>query len=133
MARRQHDEQRIVAFAAASRNTGFQRGPRPYRITRDARALRYGPQPALVCATRPAIGANLTLVICRSETSDRGNHPSRRGNKILRPTTFLSAIAVRRTTQYRAYHDVDSPVQVPYLGASHTSAKPLLRSAREAS
>ena len=41
----------------------------------------------------------------RSGTSIRGEHPSRRGNKILKRTMFLSAFAALRDPESRAYYD----------------------------
>lgn len=49
--------------------------------------------------------AGLAPVTRRSGTSIRGEHPSRRGNKILRRTLFLSAFAALRDPESRAYCD----------------------------
>ena len=49
--------------------------------------------------------AGLAPVTRRSGTSIRGEHPSRRGNKILKRTMFLSAFAALRDPESRAYYD----------------------------
>lgn len=49
--------------------------------------------------------AGLAPVTRRSGTSIRGEHPSRRGNKILKRTLFLSAFATLRDPESRAYYD----------------------------
>ena len=49
--------------------------------------------------------AGLAPVARRSGSSIRGGHPSRRGNKILKRTLFLSAFAVLRDPVSRAYYD----------------------------
>jgi len=49
--------------------------------------------------------AGLAPVTRRSGTSIRGEHPSRRGNKILKRTLFLSAFAALRDPESRAYYD----------------------------
>ena len=52
-----------------------------------------------------AANAGLAPVTRRSGTSIRGEHPSRRGNKILKRTMFLSAFAALRDPESRAYYD----------------------------
>ncbi|MEC5148817.1 IS110 family transposase [Cryobacterium sp. GrIS_2_6] len=49
--------------------------------------------------------AGIAPVTRRSGTSIRGEHPSRRGNKILKRTPFLSAFATLRDPVSRAYYD----------------------------
>ena len=49
--------------------------------------------------------AGLAPVTRRSGSSIRGEHPSRRGNKILKRTLFLSAFAALRDPVSRAYYD----------------------------
>ncbi|WZH36305.1 MAG: IS110 family transposase [Microbacterium enclense] len=49
--------------------------------------------------------AGLAPVTRRSGTSIRGEHPSRRGNKILKRALFLSAFAALRDPDSRAYYD----------------------------
>lgn len=49
--------------------------------------------------------AGLAPVTRRSGTSIRGEHPSRRGNKILKRTMFLSAFAALRDPESRAYYN----------------------------
>jgi transposase len=49
--------------------------------------------------------AGLAPVTRRSGSSIRGEHPSRRGNKILKRTMFLSAFAALRDPESRAYYD----------------------------
>jgi transposase len=49
--------------------------------------------------------AGLAPVTRRSGTSIRGEHPSRRGNKILKRTMFLSAFAALRDPESRVYYD----------------------------
>lgn len=49
--------------------------------------------------------AGLAPVTRRSGTSIRGEHPSRRGNKILKRAMFLSAFAALRDPESRAYYD----------------------------
>ncbi|RFA06629.1 IS110 family transposase [Subtercola boreus] len=49
--------------------------------------------------------AGLAPVTRRSGTSIRGEHPSRRGNKILKRALFLSAFAALRDPTSRAYYD----------------------------
>lgn len=49
--------------------------------------------------------AGLAPVTRRSGTSIRGEHPSRRGNKILKRAMFLSAFAALRDPASRAYYD----------------------------
>lgn len=49
--------------------------------------------------------AGLAPVTRRSGTSIRGEHPSRRGNKVLKRTMFLSAFAALRDPESRAYYD----------------------------
>ena len=44
-------------------------------------------------------------VTWRSGTSIRGDHPSKRGNKILKRALFLSAFAALKDPVSRAYHD----------------------------
>ncbi len=49
--------------------------------------------------------AGLAPVTRRSGSSIRGEHPSRRGNKILKRALFLSAFAALRDPVSRAYYD----------------------------
>lgn len=49
--------------------------------------------------------AGLAPVTRRSGSSIRGEHSSRRGNKILKNTMFLSAFAALRDPDSRAYYD----------------------------
>ncbi len=49
--------------------------------------------------------AGLAPVTKRSGSSIRGEHPSRRGNKVLKRTMFLSAFAALRDPESRAYYD----------------------------
>lgn len=49
--------------------------------------------------------AGIAPVTRRSGSSIRGEHPSRRGNKILKRTMFLSAFAALRDPESRAYYD----------------------------
>lgn len=49
--------------------------------------------------------ADFALVTRRSGSSIRGEHPSRRGNKILKRALFLSAFAALRDPASRAYYD----------------------------
>lgn len=49
--------------------------------------------------------AGLTPVTWRSGTSIRGDHPSRRGNKVLKRALFLSAFAALKDPVSRAYYD----------------------------
>jgi len=56
-------------------------------------------------ASHLAAYAGLAPVTRRSGTSIRGEHPSRRGNKILKRTLFLSAFAALRDPDSRAYYD----------------------------
>lgn len=49
--------------------------------------------------------AGLAPVTRRSGSSIRGEHPSRRGNKVLRRTMFLSAFAALRDPDSRVYYD----------------------------
>ncbi len=49
--------------------------------------------------------AGLAPATRRSGTSIRGEHPSRRGNKILKRTMFLSAFAALRDPESRAYYN----------------------------
>lgn len=49
--------------------------------------------------------AGLAPVTRRSGSSIRGEHPSRRGNKILKRTMFLSAFAALRDPASRAYYE----------------------------
>ncbi|MFJ8894304.1 IS110 family transposase [Leifsonia sp. NPDC102414] len=49
--------------------------------------------------------AGLAPVTRRSGSSIRGEHPSRRGNKILKRAMFLSAFAALRDPESRAYYD----------------------------
>ncbi|MGP9684030.1 transposase, partial [Brachybacterium sp. AOP3-A1-3] len=46
-----------------------------------------------------------TPVTWRSGTSIRGDHPSRRGNKVLKRALFLSAFAALKDPVSRAYYD----------------------------
>lgn len=56
-------------------------------------------------AAHLAAYAGLAPVTRRSGSSIRGEHPSRRGNKILKRTMFLSAFAALRDPISRAYYD----------------------------
>ena len=56
-------------------------------------------------AAHLAAYAGLAPVTRRSGSSIRGEHPSRRGNKILKRTMFLSAFAALRDPVSRAYYD----------------------------
>jgi transposase len=49
--------------------------------------------------------AGLAPVTWRSGTSIRGDHPSQKGNKILKRALFLSAFAAPKDPLSRAYHD----------------------------
>lgn len=49
--------------------------------------------------------AGLTPVTWRSGTSIRGDHPSRKGNKVLKRALFLSAFAALKHPESRAYYD----------------------------
>ncbi|MHA7173033.1 transposase, partial [Arthrobacter monumenti] len=49
--------------------------------------------------------AGLAPVTWRSGTSIRGDHPSRKGNKILKRALFLSAFAALKDPVSRAYYD----------------------------
>ncbi|WP_026821018.1 IS110 family transposase, partial [Arthrobacter castelli] len=49
--------------------------------------------------------AGLAPVTWRSGTSIRGDHPSRKGNKVLKRALFLSAFAALKHDQSRAYYD----------------------------
>lgn len=49
--------------------------------------------------------AGLAPVTRRSGSSIRGEHPSRRGNKVLKRAMFLSAFAALRDPESRAYYD----------------------------
>lgn len=49
--------------------------------------------------------AGLTPVTWRSGTSIRGDHPSRKGNKVLKRALFLSAFAALKDPISRAYYD----------------------------
>ena len=49
--------------------------------------------------------AGLALVTRRSGSAIRGEHPSRRGNKVLKRTLFLSAFAALRDPVSRAYYE----------------------------
>lgn len=52
-----------------------------------------------------ALYAGLTPVTWRSGTSIRGDHSSRRGNKVLKRALFLSAFAALKDPLSRAYYD----------------------------
>lgn len=56
-------------------------------------------------AAHLAAYAGLAPVTRRSGSSIRGEHPSRRGNKILKRTLFLSAFAALRDPVSRAYYE----------------------------
>ncbi|MBP2216542.1 transposase [Arthrobacter sp. CAN_C5] len=49
--------------------------------------------------------AGLAPVTWRSGTSIRGDHPSRKGNKVLKRALFLSAFAALKDPPSRAYYD----------------------------
>jgi transposase len=55
-------------------------------------------------AHKAAIGGGLAPVTRRSGSSIRGEHPSRRGNKVLKRALFLSAFAALRDPVSRAYY-----------------------------
>jgi transposase len=60
---------------------------------------------AFASAAHLASYAGLAPVTRRSGSSIRGEHPSRRGNKVLKRTLFLSAFAALRDPVSRAYYD----------------------------
>jgi transposase len=60
---------------------------------------------AFASAAHLAAYAGLAPVTRRSGSSVRGEHPSRRGNKQLKRTLFLSAFAALRDPVSRAYYD----------------------------
>lgn len=53
--------------------------------------------------------AGLAPVTRRSGSSIRGEHPSRRGNKMLKRAIFLSVFAALRDPESRAYYDREIP------------------------
>lgn len=60
---------------------------------------------AFASAAHLAAYAGLAPVTRRSGSSIRGEHPSRRGNKVLKRALFLSAFAALRDPVSRAYYD----------------------------
>ncbi|WP_038782243.1 IS110 family transposase [Burkholderia pseudomallei] len=68
-----------------------------------ARRLTEAAPKALATAAHLAAYAGLAPVTRRSGSSIRGEHPSRRGNKVLKRALFLSAFAALRDPVSRAY------------------------------
>ncbi|ACJ09144.1 IS110 family transposase [Burkholderia pseudomallei] len=68
-----------------------------------ARRLTEAAQKAFATAAHLAAYAGLAPVTRRSGSSIRGEHPSRRGNKVLKRALFLSAFAALRDPVSRAY------------------------------
>ncbi|KKI72327.1 transposase [Burkholderia pseudomallei] len=68
-----------------------------------ARRLTEATQKAFATAAHLAAYAGLAPVTRRSGSSIRGEHPSRRGNKVLKRALFLSAFAALRDPVSRAY------------------------------
>lgn len=69
-----------------------------------ARLLTEVAHKAFASAAHLAAYAGLAPVTWRSGSSIRGEHPSRRGNKVLKRTLFLSAFAALRDPISRAYY-----------------------------
>ncbi|MBD2956808.1 IS110 family transposase [Burkholderia pseudomallei] len=69
-----------------------------------ARRLTEAAQKAFATAAHLAAYAGLAPVTRRSGSSIRGEHPSRRGNKVLKRALFLSAFAALRDPVSRAYY-----------------------------
>ncbi|VWC38447.1 transposase [Burkholderia lata] len=69
-----------------------------------ARLLTEVAHKAFASAAHLAAYAGLAPVTRRSGSSIRGEHPSRRGNKVLKRTLFLSAFAALRDPVSRAYY-----------------------------
>nr|QBP62881.1 IS110 family transposase [Burkholderia pseudomallei] len=69
-----------------------------------ARRLTEATQKAFATAAHLAAYAGLAPVTRRSGSSIRGEHPSRRGNKVLKRALFLSAFAALRDPVSRAYY-----------------------------
>ncbi|WP_043282413.1 IS110 family transposase, partial [Burkholderia humptydooensis] len=69
-----------------------------------ARLLTEVAQKAFATAAHLAAYAGLAPVTRRSGSSIRGEHPSRRGNKVLKRALFLSAFAALRDPVSRAYY-----------------------------
>ncbi|KVM83493.1 IS110 family transposase [Burkholderia stagnalis] len=69
-----------------------------------ARLLTEVAHKAFASAAHLAAYAGLAPVTRRSGSSIRGEHPSRRGNKVLKRTSFLSAFAALRDPVSRAYY-----------------------------
>ena len=69
-----------------------------------ARLLTEVAHKAFASATHLAAYAGLAPVTRRSGSSIRGEHPSRRGNKVLKRALFLSAFAALRDPVSRAYY-----------------------------
>ncbi|WP_425893993.1 IS110 family transposase [Ralstonia pseudosolanacearum] len=69
-----------------------------------ARLLTEVAHKAFASAAHLAAYAGLAPVTRRSGSSIRGEHPSRRGNKVLKRTLFLSAFAALRDPISRAYY-----------------------------
>ncbi|MHB8348163.1 MAG: IS110 family RNA-guided transposase [Acidiferrobacterales bacterium] len=74
-------------------------------IRTTARLLTEVTRRPFASAAHLAAYAGLAPVTHRSGSSIRGEHPSRRGNKILKRTLFLSAFAALRDPVSRAYYD----------------------------
>jgi transposase len=74
-------------------------------IRTTARLLTEVTSRPLASAAHLAAYAGLAPVTRRSGSSIRGEHPSRRGNKILKRTMFLSAFAALRDPISRAHYD----------------------------
>ena len=74
-------------------------------IRTTARLLTEVTRRPFASAAHLAAYAGLAPVTRRSGSSIRGEHPSRRGNKILKRTMFLSAFAALRDPISRAYYD----------------------------
>ncbi len=69
-----------------------------------ARLLTEVAHRAFASAAHLAAYAGLAPVTRRSGSSIRGEHPSRRGNKVLKRALFLSALAALRDPVSRAYY-----------------------------
>ncbi|SEA79670.1 Transposase IS116/IS110/IS902 family protein [Bowdeniella nasicola] len=70
-----------------------------------ARLLTEVTTKAFPTAGHLAASAGLAPVTRRSGSSIRGEHPSKRGNKTLKRTMFLSAFAALPDPESRAYYD----------------------------
>lgn len=69
-----------------------------------ARLLTEVAHKAFASAAHLAADAGLAPVTRRSDSSIRGEHPSRRGNKVLKRALFLSAFAALRDPISRHYY-----------------------------